>query len=65
MNSVENISDLHMSGARAVFKLESGARRVEAEIAEAFEEREMKLESFDRQRRPRQQALYLADSGIT
>lgn len=65
MNSVESISDLHMSGARAVFELEGSPRRVEAQIAAAFEERGMKLESFERERRPRKQALYLADSGVT
>ena len=65
MNSVDGISDLHMSGARAVFDLDGNRRRVEADIAAAFEEREMKLESFERVRRPRVEALYLADAGIT
>ena len=62
---MEGISDLHMSGARAVFDLDGRAKVVEAEIAEAFEEREMKLERFERVRRQRAKGLFLADAGIT
>ena len=47
MNSIEGIDQLHMSGARAVFVLESGADLDKAAIAAAFEERGMQLESVE------------------
>jgi len=65
MESVDGISELHMSGARAVFDLDGRADEVEAAIAAAFEEQEMKLESFEREERPRRHTLWLADAGIT
>ncbi len=65
MNSVDGISDLHMSGARAVFDLDGDAAVIEKELAAAFAERGMKLESFDKLRRPRGRGLYTVDSGVT
>ena len=65
MNAIDGIDELHMSGRRAVFTLKGRAGTVEAAIADALEEREMALESFERVRRPRAKELYLADAGIT
>ena len=65
MASVGGIADLHMSGARAVFELERGASLTQAELAQAFEQQGMKLESFERIERPRAAAQYEVDSGVT
>ena len=65
MNSVEGVSDLHMSGARAVFDLRGDAEKIEAQLAAAFAQRGMKLERFERETRPRRVTLYRADSEIT
>jgi hypothetical protein len=65
MNSIDGISDLHMSGARAVFQLESGAEIDEKTVAAAFAEVGMKLENFERVERPRAGGVYLVDSGVT
>jgi hypothetical protein len=65
MDSLDGVADLHMSGARAVFQIERGARLAQEDLARAFEERGMKLESFERVARPRAAALYQVDSGVT
>ena len=65
MTSLEGVTELHMSGARAVFQLEKGAKLEKKEIADAFEEQGMKLESFERVERPRAAARYEVDSGVT
>jgi hypothetical protein len=65
MTSLEGVTDLHMSGVRAVFRLERGASLDEDDLAQAFEKNGMKLESFERVRRPRASARYEVDSGVT
>jgi hypothetical protein len=65
MASLEGVTELHMSGARAVFQLERGETLKQEEIADAFTEQGMKLESFARVERPRAAALYEVDSGVT
>ena len=67
MTSVEEITELHMSGARAVFRLEAGTEPNAARtaIARAFEDEDMKLETFERLRRPEVAAVYVVDTGVT
>ena len=65
MTSLDGIADLHMSGARAVFELERGARIGEKQLAAAFEEQGMALETFGELRLPRARGIYTVDSGIT
>jgi hypothetical protein len=65
MASVDGIEELHMSGARAVFKLERGATVAKETLAEAFLAQGMTLESYERVERPRAAALYQVDSGVT
>ena len=54
-----------MSGARAVFQIEKGETLKREEIADAFAEQGMKLESFERVERPRAAVQYEVDSGVT
>jgi hypothetical protein len=65
MTSLDGIAELHMSGARAVFRPERGASVDQEDVAAAFEEVGMTLESYERVRRPRAAAIYHADAGIT
>jgi hypothetical protein len=65
MASLDGVTDLHMSGTRAVFQLEKGTTLAKEELARAFEEQGMKLESFERVERPRAVAFYEVDSGVT
>jgi hypothetical protein len=65
MASLDGISDLHMSGARAVFGLERGAKVSKETLATAFEAQGMQLETFERVERPRAAALYQVDTGVT
>ena len=65
MASLEGITGLHMSGARAVFQIEKGATLERNELAKAFKEQGMTLETFERIERPRAVAFYEVDSGIT
>jgi hypothetical protein len=65
MASLAGITELHMSGARAVFQVEKGATLKEEEIADAFAEQGMKLESFERVERPRAAVRYEVDAGVT
>ena len=65
MQSIDGIDALHMSGARATFTLEKGARVEKSTLAAAFEERGMKLESYETVERPRPAASYKADAGLT
>ena len=65
MASLEGVTELHMSGARAVFQIEKGETLKREEVAEAFAEQDMKLESFERVERPRAAARYEVDSGVT
>ena len=58
-----DVDELHMSGARAVFR--NSERIDEDDIAAAFEEQGMKLESYKKERRPRNTAMYTVDTGIT
>ena len=64
MTSIDGIADLHMSGARAVFRPES-ERIKRSTLAAAFEEQGMKLESYKRKRRPRAEAMVHVDAGVT
>ncbi len=65
MTSLNGVTDLRMSGARAVFQIAEGAPVTRAALAQAFTEQGMILESFERVERPRAGALYEVDSGIT
>lgn len=65
MNSLDAVTDLHMSGRRAVFQLEDGAKLSKTELAAAFQEAGLKLESFQKSRQPLPERLYLVDAGIT
>jgi hypothetical protein len=65
MESLDDVTDLHMSGARAVFQIEKGESLKKEEIAAAFEEQGMKLESFERVQRPRAAVHYEVDTGVT
>jgi len=62
MESLE-LDELHMSGARAVFRHSSKVS--EDAIADALEEQGMSLESYERVRRPRSTVLYTVDTGVT
>ena len=55
MSSLDGIAELHMSGSRAVFTCERGERVSEMDVALAFEQVGMKLESYGTERRPRAQ----------
>jgi len=65
MNSLDGISELHMSGARAVFRIAPGAVLPRAAVAAAFEANDMELRSFGEESRVRPTARYTADAGIT
>jgi hypothetical protein len=65
MNSLDGLEQLHMSGSRAVFQLEKGAKIQENDIASAFEDVGMKLESYTLVQRQRATRVYLVDAGIT
>ena len=65
MTSLEGVTELHMSGARAVFQIEQGDTLKKEEIADAFAAQGMKLESLERVERPRAAARYDVDSGVT
>ena len=65
MASLEEVTELHMSGARAVFQIEKGKTLKEEEIADAFAEQGMKLETFERVERLRAAVRYEVDSGVT
>lgn len=65
MNSLDGLEQLHMSGSRAVFQPEKGTQVEESEVASAFENVGMKLESYTVVQRPRAKSAYLVDAGIT
>jgi hypothetical protein len=65
MESVEDIEDLHMRGARAVFTVEEGEQVSRKDLATAFEEQGMEVTSFEQTVRPRAKARYTVDAGIT
>ena len=65
MATLSGVTDLHMSGARAVFQLAKGAALTRDDLAQAFQAQGMKLESFEPVERPRAAARYEVDSGIT
>ena len=65
MESLDGLARLHMSGARAVFELEEASTLTKADVAAAFDEVGMKLESYEEVRRPRAEKTYLVDAGIT
>jgi hypothetical protein len=65
MASLEEVTELHMSGARAVFRIEKGETLRKEKIADAFAEQGMKLESFERITRPRAAVRYEVDSSVT
>jgi len=63
METVEGIDELHMSGARAVFKMRGDPD--EDAIAAAFEAHGMELLSFESTRRPVPAAVHYVDTGVT
>jgi len=65
MNALDGIEELHMSGARAVFKTKGGSPPDETALAGAFEEQGMELMRLDRIERPRAKAVYVVDAGVT
>lgn len=64
MTSIEGISELHMSGVRAVFTTD-GPPIDEALVAAAYEERGLEFLSLVRETRPRAEAIVVADAGVT
>ncbi len=64
MASVDGIAELHMAGTRATFTLRRGAKLGRDEVADAFAERGMKLESLDTIQRPRAKAVYRLGAGV-
>lgn len=58
-----DVDELHMSGARAVFRSRKPPK--EYAVAAAFEEQGMQLESYEKLRRPRARGKYLVDTGVT
>ena len=65
MESFDDIEELHMSGARAVFTLEPGVEVSKEDMAAAFEDVGMEVTSFGEHSRPRPKARYTIDAGIT
>lgn len=65
MESLDGISELHMSGSRAVFETVGGLKLPKSHIAEALEEEGLGLVSYRRVKRPRAERTYLVDAGIT
>lgn len=65
MNSLEDVTDFHMSGRRSVFTLRPGAKIDRDAVAEAYESNGLKLESLNLEHRDRAQTYYVADAGIT
>ena len=56
-----NVADtLYMSGARATFTLREGVKVQEAQVAAALKAKNMKLESFGHELRPRPEVCYVA-----
>lgn len=53
-------ADLRMSGARATFTLKRGARVTKKQVSAALAARNMELESFGREWRPRPSACAVA-----
>ena len=51
---------LYMSGARATFTLKPDATLNQAQVAAALKKKNMKLESFTRETRPRPSACFVA-----
>lgn len=49
-----------MSGARATFTLKPGASVTKEQVAKAMKDRNLKLESFGYENRPRPEAAYVA-----
>lgn len=64
MESLDGIASLHMAGTRATFTLRRGAELDRDEVADAFEERGMKLEALETIRRPRAGAVYRVGAGV-
>ena len=65
MASLSSVTEVRMSGARAVFQIEEGKSLTKAEVAAAFAAQGMKLESFERIERPRAEVVYEVDAGVT
>ena len=65
MTSLEEVTELHMSGARAVFQIQRGKTLNREGIADAFAQQGMKLESLERVERQRAAVRYEVDSGVT
>ncbi len=65
MDSLDNVAEYHMSGRRSVFTLNPGAELDSSEVADAYKAQGLTFESLDSESRPRAQAYYVADAGIT
>ena len=65
MESLDDVTNLHMSGARAVFHVKDGETLERQEISDAFADEGMKLETFEKLERPPAAAVYLIDAGVT
>jgi len=64
MESLDGIDELHMAGTRATFTLRKGAKLDRDDVADAFEERGMKLESLETVQRPRAKEVYRVGAGV-
>ncbi len=65
METVDGLAELHMSGTRAVFRLDAGSRVDKEALAEAFAERGLTLDRVARTETPAPESVYLVDAGIT
>ncbi len=60
IESLDVAETLYMSGARATFTLKRGSKVTDQQVADALKKRNMKLDSFSRERRPRPEVCYVA-----
>ena len=60
IESLDVADTLHMSGARATFTQKRGTKVSQAQVTAALEKRNMKLEHFGAETRPRAEELTVA-----
>ena len=60
IESLGVVQTLHMSGARATFTVARGSTVTEARVRTALEAKNLQLESFATERRPRPEVCYVA-----
>ena len=66
MKSVEGIDRMFMSGTRASFTMEKGAKVDEAQLKRSVEKNKLKFVSLTKRKAPRAAAAYVASTpGLT